>query len=429
MHVLKRKVKKQQSLLVRAKSEKVNLNIQNPDVLEKIEMLGLNEEDLQILKMMRPFVEEEMARIAHEFYAEFYRIDSLKKIIEQNSTVEKLSKTLARHVLELFSGVLDEAFLERRNRVGMIHYRIGLKPPVYMGAFQNLTSSLVTLVLTQIADRTDAERTIQAINKMISFEQQVVLEAYDAEYERSLKKEYAIGREDLRAAIRDVSHQLVHLSEENRRLMSNQMHQFERVRETAVKRNELSQHVKAHAAAGQGQLDRLLVQVEAAFHSVHEMAGMVSQLEQSSSKIGQVIQLVKEISEQTHILAINSAIEAARAGEFGKGFAVVAKEIQKLADQTSKAMAQIAELIGNSTNVSHEVAVSLDQTTAIIQKGMQESAHTGEKFDGIIKTAEQNSSLSQQTDQTIRELAAIIDQLSGGVETLVGSADQLKRQL
>ncbi|GAY75340.1 methyl-accepting chemotaxis protein [Sporolactobacillus inulinus] len=207
------------------------------------------------------------------------------------------------------------------------------------------------------------------------------------------------------------------------------MHQFERVRETAVKRNELSQHVKAHAAAGQGQLDRLLVQVEAAFHSVHEMAGMVSQLEQSSSKIGQVIQLVKEISEQTHILAINSAIEAARAGEFGKGFAVVAKEIQKLADQTSKAMAQIAELIGNSTNVSHEVAVSLDQTTAIIQKGMQESAHTGEKFDGIIKSAEQNSSLSQQTDQTIRELAAIIDQLSGGVETLVGSADQLKRQL
>ncbi|BBN99550.1 globin-coupled sensor protein [Sporolactobacillus terrae] len=427
MHVLRRK--KQHSLLVRAKSEKVNLNIQNPDVLEKIEMLGLNEEDLQILKMMRPFVEKEMARIAHEFYAGFNKIDSLKKIIEQNSTVEKLSQTLASHVLELFSGVLDEAFLARRNRVGMIHYRIGLKPPVYMGAFQNLTSSLVTLVLTRMADRADAERMIQAINKMISFEQQVVLEAYDAEYEKALKKEYAVGREDLRAAIRNVSHQLVHLSEENKRLMSSQMHQFERVRETAVKRNELSQHAKAHAAAGQGQLDRLLVQVEAAFHSVHEMAGMVSQLEQSSNKIGRVIQLVKEISEQTHILAINSAIEAARAGEFGKGFAVVAKEIQKLADQTSNAMTQIAELIGNSTTVSHEVAVSLDQTTAIIQKGMQESAHTGEKFEGIIKTADQNSRLSQQTDQTIRELAAIIDQLSGGVETLVASAEQLKCQL
>lgn len=420
---------KNSSWLEKSKSEKVVIDVTDTGVLEKLEMLGVTEADLQIMKMMRPYVEKEIKRMAEEFYASFYKIESLRKIIEKYSTVEKLSKTLATHVLELFSGVIDDAFLDRRYRVGIMHYRIALTPPYYMGTFQNLLNNLIGLVLNNVSDNNQAYHIIRSINKMISFEQQVVLEAYDEEYEKTLKREYEVGRDDLRTAILQVSENLTELSEQSKESVRNLLKQFTVVRENSNKRSEVSQNAKTHASEGQQQLEQLFVQVMAASRSVQEMGKMVSDLEASSKQIGQVTLLVKDISEQTHILAINSAIEAARAGEYGKGFTVVAQEIQKLAEETNSAMVQISELINKSATVTSEVVHSLDKTTSIIQKSMEESMHTGEKFEGIIDSADQNSALSVETDQSIDQLAAITDMLSKGVDTLVHSAEQLKSKL
>ncbi|EST10291.1 globin-coupled sensor protein [Sporolactobacillus laevolacticus] len=420
---------KNSSWLEKSKSEKVVIDVTDTGVLEKLEMLGVTEADLQIMKMMRPYVEKEIKRMAEEFYASFYKIESLRKIIEKYSTVEKLSKTLATHVLELFSGVIDDAFLDRRYRVGIMHYRIALTPPYYMGTFQNLLNNLIGLVLNNVFDNNQAYYIICSINKMISFEQQVVLEAYDEEYEKTLKREYEVGRDDLRTAILQVSENLTELSEQSKESVRNLLKQFTVVRENSNKRSEVSQNAKTHASEGQQQLEQLFVQVMAASRSVQEMGKMVSDLEASSKQIGQVTLLVKDISEQTHILAINSAIEAARAGEYGKGFTVVAQEIQKLAEETNSAMVQISELINKSATVTSEVVHSLDKTTSIIQKSMEESMHTGEKFEGIIDSADQNSALSVETDQSIDQLAAITDMLSKGVDTLVHSAEQLKSKL
>lgn len=420
---------KNSSWLEKSKSEKVVIDVTDTGVLEKLEMLGVTEADLQIMKMMRPYVEKEIKRMAEEFYASFYKIESLRKIIEKYSTVEKLSKTLATHVLELFSGVIDDAFLDRRYRVGIMHYRIALTPPYYMGTFQNLLNNLIGLVLNNVSDNNQAYYIIRSINKMISFEQQVVLEAYDEEYEKTLKREYEVGRDDLRTAILQVSENLTELSEQSKESVRNLLKQFTVVRENSNKRSEVSQNAKTHASEGQQQLEQLFVQVMAASRSVQEMGKMVSDLEASSKQIGQVTLLVKDISEQTHILAINSAIEAARAGEYGKGFTVVAQEIQKLAEETNSAMVQISELINKSATVTSEVVHSLDKTTSIIQKSMEESMHTGEKFEGIIDSADQNSALSVETDQSIDQLAAITDMLSKGVDTLVHSAEQLKSKL
>ncbi|GEB34925.1 hypothetical protein BPA01_45050 [Brevibacillus parabrevis] len=151
----------------------------NPEVLAQMNMINLTQRDLELIAGLRPLVVAQIEHITASFYEAILHVDSLKEIITSHTTVNRLRQTLSNHLIEMFDGYIDEAFIEKRMRIAMVHQKIGLPPKWYMGSFQNLLSALLRIVDDLKDTHPDCPALAQAVTKLLSFEQQLVLEAYE----------------------------------------------------------------------------------------------------------------------------------------------------------------------------------------------------------------------------------------------------------
>jgi len=126
-------------------------------------------------------------------------------------------------------------------------------------------------------------------------------------------------------------------------------------------------------------IERMTGRIEDFARRQDSTAGAVAQLHARTGEIDGIVRLIKDIADQTNLLALNAAIEAARAGEAGRGFAVVADEVRKLAERTGKATAEISSLVhtiqAEADMVRDQVQLAPGETVAIVQEG--HDAYTG----------------------------------------------------
>nr|WP_239587880.1 cache domain-containing protein [Gracilibacillus alcaliphilus] len=179
-------------------------------------------------------------------------------------------------------------------------------------------------------------------------------------------------------------------------------------------------------------------QMEKIDQIVQTAVDKVRGLDAQSQQISKLVIVIKDIAEQTNLLALNAAIEAARAGEHGKGFAVVADEVRKLAEQVSESVEDITKIVTNVQNESAVVADSLLGGYQEVEEGTNQIEATGEKFKKInqavlemvnnMKTVTDNLATiaenSQQMSGSIEEIAAISQESAAGVEETSASSQQ-----
>ncbi|MEB0094135.1 methyl-accepting chemotaxis protein [Pseudomonas sp. CCI4.2] len=146
-------------------------------------------------------------------------------------------------------------------------------------------------------------------------------------------------------------------------------------------------------------------------HSTHAM----TQLKTESDKIGSVLDVIKSVSQQTNLLALNAAIEAARAGEAGRGFAVVADEVRSLAKRTQQSTEEIEELIAALQNGTQQVAPSLDNSRTLTDKGVELSRQAGHALEQITRTVSTIQSMNQQIATAGEQQTAVAEEITRSV--------------
>lgn len=151
---------------------------------------------------------------------------------------------------------------------------------------------------------------------------------------------------------------------------------------------------------------------------VKSSAETVHALGNSSDQIGEIVQVIDDIADQTNLLALNAAIEAARAGEQGRGFAVVADEVRKLAERTTKATKEIAAMIKQIQKDTEGAVSSMNLGTAEVEKGINLAAKAGQSLTDIIAGADDVLNMVTQVAAASEEQSSTAEQISKNIEAI-----------
>jgi len=287
--------------------------------------IGITDKDLQLLKKYENAFATIVNQLVDELYEQMTASPELLRIIERHSTLDRLKETQRWYFMSMTSGVIDDAFIEKRLFVGKVHSRIGLTTNWYLGTYV-LYLDLAAAHLEKTLP-TEWKPVVHALSKMFNLDSQLVLEAYEAD--EKAKIESLVDKQNqlltgVAAAVQELAEMMVRLSSSS-----------ESVADSASRTAEFQQQTHQN----------------------------VLYLAEEVDSIHQVGSIMREVAEQSHLLGLNAAIEAARAGEHGRGFEVVANEVRKLAQNTRDSLETIDEKLQNIYSTLKRVQADSEQSS------------------------------------------------------------------
>lgn len=178
------------------------------------------------------------------------------------------------------------------------------------------------------------------------------------------------------------------------------------------------------AKAGGRIVEEAVKEVREIAQTVGESAGHITSLAELSQRIGEIIDIINDIADQTNLLALNAAIEAARAGEHGRGFAVVADEVRKLAERTTGATSEVSGIVSEIQGKVTSAVSSIGDVSTRVERGVELSQKAGNELTTIVSNVEDLHVMVQQIATAIEEMSMASDQISKDIESISGISSE-----
>jgi len=166
-----------------------------------------------------------------------------------------------------------------------------------------------------------------------------------------------------------------------------------------------------------GEIESIAVAVADSTTRIHALVGR-------SQEMGSITQVIKEIADQTNLLALNAAIEAARAGEQGRGFAVVADEVRKLAERTTQATARISQMVSTIQGDTSEAVQAMQSAEPKVRQGRELALQATGVLDEIERHAEDSLARARDVANATREQAIAATGIAGHVENIASMTEE-----
>ncbi|WP_417549028.1 methyl-accepting chemotaxis protein [Methylophaga sp.] len=192
---------------------------------------------------------------------------------------------------------------------------------------------------------------------------------------------------------------------------------------------------------GNQEVAKTLASIAELATKVEEAARVIDELSEDSKKIGTVVQVIADITEQTNLLALNAAIEAARAGEHGRGFAVVADEVRGLASRTKESTLNIKDLIEKTQSRTVIAVKVMEEGKNKAHQCVTQAEHAGESLAVISRSvtaindmnaqiasvAEQQSAVAEEINNNFRRITLVSDKAEAGSQSMSSLSSELNQ--
>ena len=334
-----------------------------------------------IRNKLEPFIDE----VLDKFYDYIQQNPELKEILS-GSNIENLKKAQKTHWLNAMESGLNEEYLATVRRIGNAHVRINLRPFYYMGGYSFIIDQVMSLSISQTNGMFSKNSTFPVLsNEDLRVFMRFLM------YDMALSIEvYQEGKDHTKNVLETSINFLEKLNGELEHTASSVTEMSSTVREISDQATQAQDHSS---------------NVSEKMNAVND--GMAD-LETSSNKIGDVLNIIQEISDKINLLSLNAAIEAARAGEHGRGFAVVADEIKKLATGTNKSIDDINEQIKT------------------IQERIQ---HSSKDVDNVTEAIKQIEEINTSITAAVTEQSSATEEMESFVQELLENSNKTSEQL
>jgi twitching motility protein PilJ len=193
---------------------------------------------------------------------------------------------------------------------------------------------------------------------------------------------------------------------------------IEEVSGNAERCSDVARHSVEVAHKGGEAVRRTIAGMNTIRETIQDTSKRIKRLGESSQEIGNIVELIEEIAEQTNILALNASIEASRAGESSRGFAVVADEVQKLAERSAAATKKIEVLVSTIQSDTNEAVMSMERSTTDVVGGALLAENAGAALDEIEQVSHQIASLVQNISSSSKEQTSVASAITKNMHVL-----------
>lgn len=428
--------------------KRIDANIAKMDVLWSKYMATYLTPEEKLLaadyeKSYKQYMDEVIRPFLESMKTGDYSIQVVDRLLKGNRRLGKPTDDAMDRLIELQDRVASE---EYRNAMSSYRFARNMAWGTIVGGLSLGLLLAFWIIRSITVPLGEVRATIATVERDSDFTRRVEIDSHDevGETAKSFNQLIATMRETARSVLENVSRvsdSVVSLAASSNQVASSSAQQSEAasamaasVEQMTVSINHVSDSARDALAISRksGELSSRGGEViHRAVNEMNQIAGTVRQasaaidnLGQQSDQITSVVQVIKEVADQTNLLALNAAIEAARAGEQGRGFAVVADEVRKLAERTTKATEEIAAMVNSMQDSARSAVSTMDDAVARVGSGATLAQQAGDAINQIKSGAEQVVRVVNDITTALAEQSVASNDIAGHVERVAQMTEE-----